>query len=58
MDELIEEYSKILREIYARRTAGSHTWEGVLAEFARKVTELEIHAKIAELREESGERLL
>lgn len=33
MDELIEEYAKVLQEIYG----GDYTFKGILHEFARKV---------------------
>lgn len=37
MDELIEEYAKILQEIYDSQSAGDYTFKGILHEFARKI---------------------
>lgn len=36
-DYLIDEYAAILRNIYDQQTAGDYTFEGVLAEFVRKL---------------------
>ncbi len=38
MEELIDQYAGMLREIYEKQTAGDYTFEGVLYEFALKVT--------------------
>ena len=39
MDELIQEYSDRLDRIYTERTAGDHTFYGLLSLFARDVLE-------------------
>lgn len=48
MDELIREYVDKLALVYNRRTAGDYTFDGILSEFARKITELDVHNKIKE----------
>lgn len=40
-DELIGEYAAILRNIYDHQTAGDYTFEGVLAEFVRRLDGIE-----------------
>jgi hypothetical protein len=37
VDDLIDEYAKTLQQIYDKRTAVDRTFQGVLAEFARKI---------------------
>ena len=37
IDELISKYESIMQSIYDNRTAGDHTFTGVLSEFAREV---------------------
>jgi len=49
MDELISEFAAKLREIYKKQTAGDFTFEGVLAEFARRESELVIAERIKNL---------
>ena len=39
MNELINYYANELRKIYDDRTAGDHTFEGVLAEFFKDAKE-------------------
>ncbi len=36
IDDLIDRYAAELRNIYDNRTAGDHTFEGVLADFVMK----------------------
>lgn len=39
VDELIRIYAIKLGQVYDNRTAGDHTFTGILAEFARKLLE-------------------